>query len=149
QVIPQVTGKASVRRAAILYDFTSQTEEQALAASAEPLFWTYRIDVEAKDKLKWTPREADIEFNADLTVEQTTDSLIIFGEMHSLRGTYYFLSNRFNVVNADLVFDNAKEGINPTIDASATARIGAAASTDVTASSGSEVSHQVTVLITG
>jgi len=145
--VPQVTGRVDVDRAAILLDFTKQTENEVLAASAQPLFWTYRIDLLAKDKLKWTPTDADIEFNADLTVEQTLDSLLVYGDLHAIRGTYYFLSTRFKVERADLAFDNAEGGVNPVIDAVATTRI-TGTSGDIQSTSSNQT-HTVTVTITG
>ena len=119
QPVPLVTGRASVRRAVILFDFAKQTEDQQLAASNQPLYWLYRIDLDAKSGIHWQPPDADIEFNADLTAEQTPSELRLFGEMHALRGTYYFLSNRFTVRQADLTFDNVS-GVNPMMDAVAT-----------------------------
>ncbi|MBI1799214.1 MAG: translocation/assembly module TamB domain-containing protein [Candidatus Eisenbacteria bacterium] len=150
QTLPMVSGAARVKRAAILFDFSNQSETQQIAAATQPLFWTYRIQVDATDHLNWRPPEGDIEFNADLRMEQTRDSLLIYGEMHSLRGTYWFLSNKFNVQQADLNFDNV-EGVNPQIDAIATTRVVAApenlsegppASTD-------HVAHEITVHLKG
>jgi translocation and assembly module TamB len=150
--LPQVTGRVDVHRAAVLYDFTKQTESDLLAASTKPLFWTYRIDLKADDNLKWTPADADIEFDADLTMEQTRDSLLIYGEMHALRGTYYFLSQRFNVEKADLTFDNVN-GVNPMIDAEATTRVTGSCSLagleGIAGPSVEDVPHTITVQITG
>ena len=149
--LPQVTGTVDVHRAAVLYDFTKQTESDLLAASTKPLFWTYRLDVSADDNLKWTPADADIEFNADLTMEQTRDSLLIYGEMHALRGTYYFLSTRFDVERADVTFDNVT-GVNPLIDAEArTVVTGScfAAGFESASSEVLNVPHTITVQITG
>lgn len=120
--LPQVTGRVGVHRAVVLYDFTRQTESDLLAASVRPLFWTYRIQLDADDNLRWTPADADIEFSADLTLEQTRDSLLIYGEMQAIRGTYYFLSTRFEVERAVLTFDNVN-GVNPVIDAEATTTV--------------------------
>ncbi|HTM58221.1 MAG TPA: translocation/assembly module TamB domain-containing protein [Candidatus Udaeobacter sp.] len=120
--LPMVTGSAAVENAAILFDFSNQTETQQIAAATQPLFWTYRIRVEATNHLDWRPPEGDIEFNADLNLEQTRDSLLIYGEMHSLRGNYWYLSNKYAVQNADLTFDNV-EGANPQIDVTATTRV--------------------------
>jgi hypothetical protein len=150
QWLPFVTGKATVNRAVVLIDFANQTESEQLAASNPPLFWLYRVDVSAKSNLHWQPADGDIEFSADLTAEQTANELRLFGELQSIRGTYYFLSNRFNVDNATLNFDNVS-GVNPTIDAQATTRIvpvGVAVG-GVQSSSDKEVAHQVTVKITG
>jgi hypothetical protein len=146
QSLPQVTGNVDVRRASILFDFTRQSETQLLAATTQPLFWTYRLQINANDNLKWAPPDADIEFNADLTIEQTRDSLIIFGEMHALRGTYWFLSNRFQVQTADLTFDNLN-GVNPQINAEASARV--TGSTTRSFDLQTESTHTVTVTITG
>jgi hypothetical protein len=122
ETLPMVTGGVRMKRAAILFDFTNQSEMQRIAAATQPLFWTYRIQLEAPSGLHWQPPDGDIEFNADLRMEQTRDSLLIFGEMHALRGTYWFLSNKFTVNTVDLTFDNV-QGVDPQIDALATTRV--------------------------
>jgi len=122
ETLPLVTGDVRMKRAAILFDFTNQSEMQRMAAATQPLFWTYRIQLEAPGGLHWQPPDGDIEFNADLRMEQTRDSLLIFGEMHCLRGTYWFLSNKFTVNTVDLTFDNVG-GVNPQIDALATTEV--------------------------
>uniref|UniRef100_A0A832I466 Translocation and assembly module TamB C-terminal domain-containing protein n=1 Tax=Eiseniibacteriota bacterium TaxID=2212470 RepID=A0A832I466_UNCEI len=148
QTLPMVSGEARVRRAAILIDFASQTEAQQLAATTQPLFWTYQVRVLANDQLRWQPPDADIEFNADLSIEQTTDSLLIYGEMRALRGTYWFLSNRFQVTRADLVFDNLN-GVNPLVDAEATTRVTPSAARALDLAESTPVPHTVTVTISG
>ncbi len=140
QWLPSVTGGATVNRAVILINFANQTEGEQLAASNPPLYWVYRIDLTAKSNLRWQPPDGDIEFSADLTAEQTPTELRVFGEMQAIRGTYYFLSNRFNVDHATLTFDNVS-GMNPTLDAQATAR--------VVPLDKDPVPHDVTVRITG
>jgi hypothetical protein len=50
--------------------------------------------------------------------------LLVFGDMRALRGTYWFLSNRFEVERADLTFDNVN-GVDPMLDVSATTRMDA------------------------
>jgi len=147
-ILPQVTGRAEVQRAVVLFDFTNQSETQQIAATTQPLFWTYRVQASATSNLHWQPPDGDIEFSADLTLEQTPDSLIIYGDMRSLRGTYYFLSNRFNVQRADLTFDNLS-GVNPLIDAEATTRVVPTQAPVGGPSTGAEVPNQVTVRITG
>jgi hypothetical protein len=122
ETLPMVTGDVRMKRAAILFDFTNQSEMQRIAAATQPLFWTYRIQLEAPSGLHWQPPDGDIEFNADLRMEQTRDSLLIFGEMHALHGTYWFLSNKFTVNTVDLTFDNV-QGVDPQIDALATTRV--------------------------
>jgi autotransporter translocation and assembly factor TamB len=122
ELLPQVTGKARIKKGVIEFDFANQTEVQKRAATTEPLYWTYRIQVEATSNLRWRPQDADIEFNASLDLQQTPDSLLIFGEMHALRGTYWFLSNRFKILNADLTFDN-QQGVDPLLDIAAETRV--------------------------
>jgi hypothetical protein len=142
QTLPMVVGNANVRRAAILFDFGNQNEVQRVAAATQPLFWTYRIQVDATSNLHWRPPEGDIEFSADLSLEQTRDSLIIYGDLKSLRGTYYFLSNRFDVQVADLTFDNVG-GVDPVLNVEATTRL-VPTQTDLT-----PVLHTITVKVTG
>ncbi len=120
--LPQVTGRVDLRSAAVLFDFANQSETQQLAATTQPLFWTYRVQLEATRNLHWQPPDGDIEFSADLTLEQTPDSLQIYGDLTSLRGTYYFLSNRFDVGRANLTFDN-ESGVNPQLDIEASAKV--------------------------
>jgi hypothetical protein len=122
QWLPSVTGSATVNRAVILIDFANQTEAEQLAASNPPLYWVYRIELTAKSNVRWQPPDGDIEFSADLTAEQTPTELRMFGEMQAIRGSYYFLSNRFDVNNATLTFDNVS-GLNPMFDAQATTRV--------------------------
>jgi hypothetical protein len=110
--LPQVTGDVHMKRGVIEFDFANQSEVQARAATTEPLYWTYRIHLEAPSNLRWRPPDGDIEFDADLDLEQTPDSLLIYGEMHLIRGYYFFLSNRFTLTQADLTFDN-QQGVDP------------------------------------
>ncbi|OGF15327.1 MAG: hypothetical protein A2W00_07025 [Candidatus Eisenbacteria bacterium RBG_16_71_46] len=149
QTLPQVVGKAELQRARVLFDFANQSEMQQIAATTQPLFWTYRIQLRATDNLHWQPPDADLEFSADLNLEQTPDSLIIYGDMSALRGTYYFLSNRFTVNQADLTFDNVG-GVNPTINAQATTRVVPARAAEVSLATESRpVPHDITVTIKG
>lgn len=147
-VLPQVVGQVNLRRAAVLFDFANQTETQQLAATTQPLYWTYRVKVEAARNLHWQPPDGDIEFSADLSLEQTADSLIIYGDLRRERGTYYFLSNRFTVNRADLTFDN-ESGVNPQLDIEAVARVVPSASPTAEVGSGNERPHDVTARITG
>ncbi len=152
QVLPHVEGDVTLRGARVLFDFANQSETQQLAARTQPLYWTYRIRLLANSNLRWQPPDGDIEFNADLTVEQTEKTLDIFGDLSAIRGTYDFLSNRFNVVVADLTFDNVG-GVNPTLDIEATTRVmpmlgmGGNGMSTVTGDEGKM--HTITVRITG
>jgi hypothetical protein len=123
QVLPHVTStNVEIRRAAVLYDFTRQSEQEQVQASTQPLLWTYQVQLHANDNLRWQPPDGNIEFSADLSVEQTPDKLIIFGDMDALRGTYYFLSNTFTISTAKLTFDDVG-GVDPTVDAEASTRL--------------------------
>jgi len=150
--LPAVTGNVGLRSAAVLFDFANQSQAQQLASTTQPLFWTYRVQLEASRNLHWQPPDGDIEFSADLTLEQTPDSLLIYGDLQSLRGTYYFLSNRFDVSRANLTFDN-ETGVNPQLDIEATTRItsfvGAASSTEELSADSSNAPHIITATITG
>ena len=144
-VLPQVTGNAEIRHAIVLIDFANQTEAEQLAATTQSLFWTYRVQVSATSNMHWQPPDGDIEFSADLTVEQTRDSLIVYGDMRALRGTYWFLSNRFDVTKADLTFDNLS-GVNPTLDVEAVTRVRQPGTQATCTSKGAE---DITAKITG
>lgn len=150
QRLPQVTGDVRLTKGVVEFDFANQSEVQKIAAQTQPLYWTYRIHMEAKNNLRWRPPDGDIEFDANLDLEQTADSLLVYGEMHSLRGTYYFLGNRFNVTRADLTFDNQK-GVNPQLDIAAEAKVRSASSrTSVnTAGAGTDAPETIRATITG
>ena len=150
--LPEVTGNVQLRSAAVLFDFANQSQAQQLAATTQPLFWTYRVQVAASRNLHWQPPDGDIEFSADLTLEQTPDSLQIYGDLQSLKGTYYFLSNKFDISRANLTFDN-ETGVNPQLDIEATTRItsfqGAASSAEEMSADSSGAPHVITATITG
>jgi hypothetical protein len=141
QLLPYVTGRAKIQRGVILIDFANQTEAEQLAASNPPLYWLYKVDLSAPSNLRWQPPDGDIEFSADLTAEQTPTELRLYGEMTALRGTYYFLSNRFTIDHATITYDNVG-GVNPTLDAAATTHV-------VPTGLDKETPHDVTVTISG
>lgn len=120
--LPQVVGQTRLKKGVVEFDFANQSEVQKRATTTQPLYWTYRIKVDATNNLRWRTGDADMEFDADLDLQQTADSLLIFGEMHALRGTYWFLSRRFKILNADLTFDNQK-GVDPLLDIAAETRL--------------------------
>ncbi len=113
--LPLVVGNVELRRAVVSFDFANQTEVQRIAAATKQLYWLYRIQLSASDRLRWKPDAADIEFSADLSLEQTADSLIIYGDMTALRGNYHYLSNKFTMERVNLTFDNVL-GVNPKLD---------------------------------
>jgi hypothetical protein len=114
-VLPLVEGNLELRQAVVLFDFANQSEVEQVSSSTQQLFWLYRIQLNATDNLRWKPADADIEFSADLRLEQTPDSLLIFGDMTSLRGSYYYLSNKFTMDRVNLTFDNIG-GVDPKLD---------------------------------
>lgn len=113
--LPLVVGNVELQRAVVSFDFANQSEVERIAAATKQLYWLYRIQLSASDRLRWKPSAADIEFSADLSLEQTRDSLIIYGDMTALRGTYYYLSNKFTMERVNLTFDNVL-GVNPKLD---------------------------------
>ncbi len=150
--LPHVEGDILLRGARVLFDFANQSETQQLAASTQPLYWTYRVRLQAANNLRWQPPDGDIEFSADLTIEQTPRALNIYGDLNALRGTYDFLSNRFTVEQADLTFDNVG-GLNPTLDVVARTTVvpvtGATSGSELLGGSGtSDRPHTITVTIT-
>ncbi len=150
--VPMITGDIELERGVIVFDFANAAEQERLAATTQPLLWTYRIHLLANNNLRWQPPDGDIEFSADLTLEQTPGALSMWGDMHALRGTYHFLSNKFTVSKADLTFDNVG-GINPVLDVEATTRVVPTQEPQagLTAGAASEGSSPrvVTVVITG
>jgi hypothetical protein len=143
QVVPFVwSDDVRVQRAVVFYDFTKPDEGAVVEASTRPLQWVYDLHVRAKDNLRWTPSDADIEFDADLNVRQSPDTLLMFGDLHALRGWYDFLSTRFTVTQANLTFDDVG-GLDPLVDVIATTRF-----TAVPSSGTSEVPQRYTVTVT-
>jgi hypothetical protein len=145
QTLPHVASdNVEIGRAVILYDFAGQSEAEQVRASTQPLYWTYRLHLHATDNLRWQPPDGDIEFSADLNLEQTPEKLVIFGDMEALRGTYWFLDNRFTLRRATLTFDNVR-GLDPLVDAEATTRL-----VPAFAPAGAEQkTHSITVTIQG
>lgn len=119
---PYVTGRARLKKGVVEFDFANQSEVQRRAATTQPLFWTYRIKADAKSNMRWRTQDADMEFDCDVDLQQTADSLLIYGEMHLLRGQYWFLGSRFRMSRADLVFDN-QQGVDPLVDIAAETRL--------------------------
>ncbi len=150
--LPLVVGNAELRRAVVLFDFANQSQVQQVAAATQPLYWLYRIQLNATDNLRWQPSDADIEFSADLRLEQTPDSLIIYGDMSALRGSYYYLSSKFRMDRVNLTFDNVG-GVNPKLDILAVTRVPKSALTGgrgpSLSSSDERGSEDITVTITG
>jgi translocation-and-assembly-module (TAM) inner membrane subunit TamB-like protein len=144
--LPLVVGGVELRRAVVSVDFANQTEVERIAAATKQLYWLYRIQLSASDKLRWKPPAADIEFSADLSLEQTRDSLIIYGDMTALRGTYHYLSNKFTMERVNLAFDNVG-GVNPKLDIVAMTRVRQPASVNQFGSTATD--EMVTVAITG
>ncbi len=143
EVLPLVTGNVELHQGVVFYDFANVSEAEQIAASTQRLYWTYRIHLSAKDNLFWRPENADIEFSADLDIEQTADSLQVFGDMSALRGTYFFLSNRFTIRRAEVRFDNVR-GVDPSLDIEAITRL-----TPVMPGGEVKPPHTITALITG
>lgn len=143
-VLPHVTGDVRLEKGVVEFDFANQSEVQRIAAQTQPLYWTYRLHLLANNNLRWRPPDGDIEFEADLDLEQTVDALNVYGEMHALRGTYFFLANRFTVVQADLEFDD-QEGVNPTLDIVADAKV----QSEPDASGGPRETETIRATITG
>ncbi|MGH7731680.1 MAG: translocation/assembly module TamB domain-containing protein, partial [Candidatus Eiseniibacteriota bacterium] len=151
--LPLVIGQAELRQAVVSFDFANQSQVDLIANATKPLYWVYRIQVSASDRLRWKPPAANIEFSADLSLEQTADSLIIYGDMTALRGTYDYLGTRFTMQRVNLTFDNVG-GVNPKLDIVAVTRLprsaAVARSQGLTIGSSEERGQEmITVTITG
>jgi translocation-and-assembly-module (TAM) inner membrane subunit TamB-like protein len=152
--LPLVEGNVELRRGVVLFDFANQSQLEMVAAATKPLYWVYRVQLSANDNLRWKPPQADIEFSADLRLEQTPDSLIIYGDMAGLRGSYYYLSNKFTMDRVNLTFDNVGGGVNPKLDILATTRVSKSAGTSrlfgaALSSPAERGNENITVAITG
>ena len=151
--MPLVVGNADLRQAVVLFDFANQSQVEQVAAATQGLYWLYRIQLHATDKLHWKPPDADIELSADLRLEQTPDSLIIYGDMTGLRGNYYYLSNTFRMDKVNLTFDNVG-GVNPLLDILGVTRVSKKAytpsvSSGVLGQNDTRGTDDITVAITG
>lgn len=153
--LPLVRGTAELDRAEVLFDFANQSQLEQVAAATKPLYWVYSIQLNATDNLFWRPPDADIEFSAALELEQMArDSLRIFGDMSALRGTYYYLNNRFTIRRADLDFDHAMGAVDPRLDIEAVTTVPRSmlipvGSGGVGGGSGQTGNEQIVVTITG
>jgi hypothetical protein len=147
QVLPLVTSdNVRVHQAVIFYDFSNQSQQQVVEQSTTPLQWVYDVNLTAKNNLRWTPSEADIEFSADLRVQQTPDSMLVYGDLNALRGWYDFFNNRFTIQQADLSFDDV-EGLDPVLTIVATTNLPAVAvAVDANENTGG---YKVTATISG
>jgi hypothetical protein len=149
QTLPHVVGEVELLQARILLDFANESEMRQFTSNQQPLFWTYRVQLRATNKLRWEPPNANVEFSADLTLEQSADSLAIFGDVNSLRGRYWFLSNAFNIRRANLMFDNVG-GTDPELDIEAeTSLRPAAVPTETGGREEDRSAETITVTITG
>jgi len=151
-VLPLVEGNVELSQAVVLVDFANQSQVDQVASSTQQLYWLYRIQLNATDNLRWKPADADIEFSADLRLEQTPDSLLIYGDMTSLRGSYYYLSNKFTMDRVNLTFDNIG-GVDPKLDIAGETQVPVAAGDQSGKTIGSASSSgdraTITVTITG
>ena len=64
---------------------TSSATTASATQTATPLYWTYHIHLSAVNNVHWQPPDGDIEFNANLDLEQTPEALVIYGDGHLLR----------------------------------------------------------------
>jgi autotransporter translocation and assembly factor TamB len=120
--IPHIQGRVEVRTGVILYDFADPENVVYLTGPRQTPMYIYEIEVDAPRRVYWRTPGANIELEADLTMSQSLEGLKMWGTVKSLRGTYFFLENRFTVENGELIFDEA-ESLNPKITAGAVTRV--------------------------
>jgi hypothetical protein len=120
--IPHVQGKLQVRTGVILYDFSDPENVVYLTGPRQSPMYIYDLELEAPRRVYWRTPSANIELEANLNMSQSLEGLKMWGTMRSLRGTYYFLENKFTVDNGELIFDQA-ESMNPKITAAAVTRV--------------------------
>ncbi len=74
----------------------------------------YEVHVLAPGNLWLRNKDAEIEFEADVTFRKTGAATFYAGELHSRRGYYYFLKRDFTVEQADIILTGTEE-LNPVI----------------------------------
>jgi autotransporter translocation and assembly factor TamB len=120
--IPHIQGNVDVRTGVILYDFSDPENVVYLTGPRQAPAYVYDLEVEAPRRVYWRTPSANIELEAKLNMSQSLEGLKMWGTIRSLRGTYFFLENKFTVESGELIFDEA-ESMNPKIDASAITRV--------------------------
>ena len=129
--LPHASGRLTVRDGVILYDFADPANRVYFAGPRQAPAWVYDVDVTAPARMYWRTPNANVELKADLSVSQTLDDWRVWGSVESLRGSYYFLENKFSVDSGTLQFDQV-EPLNPKVDASAHSDVPGSTSETVT-----------------
>jgi autotransporter translocation and assembly factor TamB len=74
----------------------------------------YEVRVVAPGNLWLRNKDAEIEFEADVTFRKAGAATVYTGQLRARRGTYYFLKRDFTVEEADVTFTGTEE-LNPVI----------------------------------
>jgi hypothetical protein len=120
--IPHIQGDVEVRSGVILYDFGDPENVVYLTGPRQAPMYIYDLKLDAPSRVYWRTPSANIELEANLNMTRSLTDLKIWGRLKSVRGTYFFLENKFTVDNGELIFDQA-ESMNPKINASAVTRV--------------------------
>jgi translocation-and-assembly-module (TAM) inner membrane subunit TamB-like protein len=120
--LPDITGNLTVRDGIVLYDFADPTNRVYFAGPKQTPAFVYDIDVYGEKQIYWRTPSANVELKVDASVAQTMDDWRVLGTVEALRGSYYFLENKFQVDSGMLVFDSV-EPMNPNVIASAHADV--------------------------
>ncbi len=107
----RATADVKLTSGLITVDFGGESP-RAAGAGAGGL--DYEVRVVASGNLWLRNKDAEIEFEADVTFRKTGTATVYTGELHARRGTYYFLKRDFTVEKADVAFTGT-EDLNPVI----------------------------------
>jgi autotransporter translocation and assembly factor TamB len=95
----------------ITIDFGGESPRGAGAGAAG---LDYEVRVVAPGNLWLRNKDAEIEFEADVTFRKAGTATVYTGQLRARRGTYYFLKRDFTVEEADISFTGTEE-LNPVI----------------------------------
>ncbi len=108
----RATADVKLSSGLITIDFGGESP-RAAGAGAGGL--DYEVRVVAPGNLWLRNKDAEIEFEADVTFRKAGTATVYTGQLRARRGTYYFLKRDFTVEEADVVFTGTEE-LNPVIE---------------------------------
>src|SRR5207244_2545941 len=59
--LPMLTGDVALDRGVVVFDFGNAAEQERIAATTQPLLWTYRIHLLANNNLRWQPPDVRVQ----------------------------------------------------------------------------------------
>lgn len=119
---PYITGDLRAESGVILYDFTDPGNVVYLTGPRQAPLYTYDLHVVAESRVFWRTPGANIELEADLSVSRDAEGHKVWGTVEALRGSFYFLENKFVMERGALTFDQAAS-LDAKLDAAAVATV--------------------------